>query len=116
MATHHRRIALAAALVLIAAAVVPALAAESAPTVSKTGWIVDEWCGAGNAGPEGAACARSCAEKGSDLVLYSEGTLYKLSDKKLAMKHIGHQVTVTGTIDDNGVFTVTTIEKAEDDA
>ena len=47
--------------------------------------------------------------------MYAGGKLYKLSDKKLAMKHIGYEVEVKGTLRDDGSVDVVSITKAKED-
>lgn len=108
---------IAAAAVLALAALVPALAGDEPKVVQLTGYITDEWCGAKNANPEGAGCARDCARKGSELAIVSDGKMYRLSAKDKALEHLGHKVVVTGTLDAEGkVVQVRTIEKAKDKA
>ena len=84
--------------------------------VTLTGWITDEYCGAKNANKDGADCAKACAKKGSDLMLFSDGEMYKLSDKELALKHVGYEVQVTGTLNDGGQIDVRTIEEVKEKA
>lgn len=109
-----RRIPLLALAALLAAAVcLPVLAGQAGKEVTLTGFITDEACGAKNANAEGAACARSCAEKGSALAIYADGKLYRLSDKQAALAHLGYKVVVTGTLTDDGAAVqVKSIEKA----
>lgn len=102
--------ALAAVLGLALAVALP-VAAGDAETVELTGWITDEWCGVKNANAEGAGCAK----KGAALVLATAGKLYKLSDKELALEHVGHKVTVKGTLTED-TLNVSSIEKAKEDA
>lgn len=104
------RVIVIAILALLAAAVSPALAGE---TVSKTGWIVDEWCGEKNANADGAGCVKSCAGKGASLALFSDGELIMLDDKERALEHVGHKVVVTGVMTDEGMR-VESISKADD--
>jgi hypothetical protein len=99
---------LAVVLMLVAVAV-PAWAGDAAPTTLK-GWITDSNCGAKNASAEGAACTKACYESGAKLVLYAGGKTYGLSDQKLALSHVGHEVAVTGTIDKNGNLIVAKME------
>jgi hypothetical protein len=99
----------------LAMALVAVLPAAAGQDVELTGWITDEWCGARNANAEGAGCAKACAKKGAELVLATEGKLYKLSDKELALEHVGYKVTVKGTLEDD-TLDVTSIEKAKEDA
>jgi len=77
---------------------------QAAPT-SWTGWITDETCGAKNANADGKACALKCAKNGAKLVLYVEGDkkLVGLDNQDEAMKHVGHPVVVTGTLDGNTI-------------
>lgn len=100
--------------VALALTAVPAFAGE-AEEVELTGWITDQWCGAKNANADGADCARDCAKKGSEMALYADGKLYKISDKEIAVEHIGYKVVVKGTVADD-VLTVTSIEKADEEA
>ncbi len=91
-----RILALVSVLVFFFALSVPIGAGEEeAKEVTLTGWITDQYCGAKNANANGAACARACAKKGSDMMIYSDGTLYKISDKELALQHVGYEVEVT---------------------
>jgi hypothetical protein len=79
------------------------LAADAAqPTVVK-GWITDSFCGAKNANAEGATCAKDCYKKGAKLELVADGKTYQLSDQKGALAHIGHEVVVTGTLDQDTI-------------
>jgi hypothetical protein len=93
-----RTLSILAVLALFVAVTAPALAEGEANEVALTGWISDEWCGAKNANKNGADCARNCAKKGAALVLFTDGEMYKLSDKELALEHVGHKVLVTGTL------------------
>ena len=95
-----KALSVVAILALALAVSLPAVAEESEKEVKLTGWITDQWCGAKNANAAGADCARACAEKGSALVLFSDGKLYGLSDQTLAKEHIGHKVLVKGTIEE----------------
>jgi len=88
---------------------------DVAKKVELTGYITDEWCGANNANPDGVACAKSCAEKGSKMAVFSDGKLYVLSDKKAALDNLGVKVVVTGTLDQEGVVQVEAIERIEDE-
>jgi len=90
----------------------PALAGEAGAT-TLTGWISDSYCGAKNANAAGAQCARDCAAKGAKLILVADGKTYNLSDQKLALEHVGHEVAVTGTVDKDGNVTVAKIEAVD---
>ena len=47
-------------------------------------------------------------------MIYADGKLYRLSDKELAMQHIGHEVVVTGTVDKDNVIEVASIEEVKE--
>jgi hypothetical protein len=102
-------------LVLLTAATGLAMAADAAAkTTSMTGWITDSYCGAKNANAAGAACAKDCYKNGAKLELVAGGKTYQISDQKAAAEHIGHEVVVTGTID-NDTINVVKIEAAKKD-
>lgn len=48
-------------------------------------------------------------------MLAAESNLYRLPDKELALEHVGHKVTVTGTLSED-TLKPTSIEKAKEDA
>jgi hypothetical protein len=110
-------ISLAAVAVFALAFAAPTLAGDASKEVKLTGYITDEWCGAKNANAEGVGCAKACAKKGSDMAIYSDGKLYKLSDKEAALKHLGVKVQVTGTLNEEGTTVqVTSIEQVKEKA
>ncbi len=104
------------AVLLASAAFGVALAAEEPKEIQLTGYITDEYCGAKNANPKGADCARDCAKKGSKMAIFSEGKIYLLSDKEAALAHLGYKVVVSGTLGEGGVVQVRSIEKAKGEA
>src|SRR5262245_41679973 len=104
--------AFALALCCAAALALPARAGD-AKDVKLTGYITDQWCGASNANAEGKACALECAKKGAPLVLYSEGKLYKLSDQKAALQNVGVEVTVSGSLEEDGSIRVASIAQSK---
>ena len=102
-----RKLALVVALVLMVA---PARYAAS-----WTGWIVDEHCGAKDANADKASCTKTCVkDHGAKLVFYNSADkqIYKLDNQELAMKHIGHEVTVSGEAAD-GAIKVSGIEESK---
>ena len=99
-------------LIAIVLLCLPTMAGEG-KEVELTGYITDEYCGAKNANAEGVGCIKACAEKGSALMVYSDGTLYRISDKEMALAHLGYKVIVKGTVDEENNVTPTSIEKAE---
>jgi hypothetical protein len=99
-----RLMSLGSVLALVLAMTVAAFAADAAdqPT-SMTGWITDSYCGAKNANAAGASCAKECYKKGAKLELVADGKTYQISDQKAAAEHIGHEVVITGTLDQDTI-------------
>jgi hypothetical protein len=87
--------------------------AGDAKSTTLTGWIADSYCGAANANAKGAQCTKDCYAKGAKLVLVADGKTYNLSDQKLALANVGHEVAVTGTVDKDGNVAVAKIEAAK---
>ena len=92
----------------------PVMAAPTAGT--WTGWVTDSHCGVKGANAKHtAACAEKCVKEGSKVQFVND------ADKKVydidkahadaAMTHIGHMVTVSGSVDGTAL-TVTKIEAA----
>jgi hypothetical protein len=90
-----RAIVIAAVLVLALAAL-PALAAES-----WTGWITDTHCGEKGANAKHTKeCVMKCAKDGKIVFFNSaDKKLYDLDKTEAALEHVGHEVKVTGTLD-----------------
>lgn len=70
-----------------------------------TGWITDDQCASKGAKAEHADCAKKCHENGAKLVFYNTGDekVYTLDNQELAAKNIGHEVTVKGDVEGNGI-------------
>jgi hypothetical protein len=88
-----KRIALVFALILVVA---PAMYAAS-----WTGWITDEHCAAKGNNADHKGCALKCAkEHNAKLVFYNNADqkIYKLDNQELALKNVGHEVTVSGDL------------------
>lgn len=67
-----------------------------------SGTISDSKCAAAHAdgSEKSVKCAQACVKSGkAQPVLVSEGKVMKLSDAAKAADHVGHKVTVTGTLD-----------------
>ena len=111
-----KALSIAVALAFVAALALPALAGDSGQKVELAGWITDEWCGEKNANADGAGCAKACAKKGAELVLFSEGTVYKLSDQKNALEHVGHKVIVKGVLKGENTVEVNSIQASDADS
>jgi hypothetical protein len=78
-----------------------------------TGWITDDHCGAKGAKAEHKDCALKCLGDGGSLVFYNpaDEKLYKLDNQDLAKEHLGHEVTVKGTVEGDAIK-VASIEAA----
>ena len=105
-------LALTVAALFAALALGSVLAGDPGKEISLTGWIVDQSCGKANANAGGKDCVLSCNKSGSPLVLAAGEKLYPLSDQKTALSHVGHEVVVTGTVDQKGGIKVASIVKA----
>ena len=110
-----KRIAsLLTAVVLVLSGATSLYASDAAATTSVKGWITDSNCGAKNANgsPESVKCVKDCVKGGAKLELISDGKTYQLTDQKVAMEHVGHEVVVTGTLDKDTIK-VSKIEAAD---
>lgn len=101
-------VTLALAALLLA---LPALAGQTGKPVELTGYIADHWCEKSKPEEPCVDCAMTCSEEDADVVIYANGKLYRLDDRKEAAKHIGHKVVVKGTVDQDDRVTVKSIEK-----
>ena len=72
----------------------------SAAAKDMTGWISDSKCAAKGAKAEHADCAKKCVEGGASPVFVSDadGKVYKVDDASKVQDHIGHKVTVSGSV------------------
>ena len=79
-----------------------------------TGWITDTKCGAGGAKAAHKECALKCADGGEKLAFFNSADkkIYALDNQDLAKEHVGHEVTVYGTADADGIK-VSKIEMAQ---
>ena len=107
-----RKVLTSVAILALVLSIPAALAGEAAKQSTVEGWITDSFCGKNNANAGGKDCVLSCAKKGAKLVLYADGKTFQLSDQKLAMEHVGHEVAVTGSLDADTIK-VTKIEAAK---
>jgi Protein of unknown function (DUF5818) len=105
------------ALIAIAAIalLVPAFAAAHDHAGSWTGWVTDDHCAAKGAKAEHASCAKKCLENGGKLVFYNSADekIYNLDNQKLAEEHLGHEVTVKGTVEGDTIKVESIAKKAE---
>ncbi len=99
-------IVLAMALVMSGSLAGMSRAYEHKPKTQKiAGWFSDEKCGAKGADASHAACAKTCVEGGSPIVLITDKdhSILKVDNQDAAKEHVGHHVTVTGTVADGSV-------------
>ena len=101
-----RAIAILAALALLPVG----LSLAGGEEVILTGWITDSYCGTANASAQGKTCILRCAKDGARLVLFSQDQLYELDDQDLALRNVGHEVRVEGTLNDAGAIEVSRME------
>jgi hypothetical protein len=118
---------LAAAFVIFSLAVLPAAvacdkehgtAAQTAEfgkgpvkDVVLTGYLTDSNCGKANARAGGEDCAKKCIKNGAKVQLVADNKTYTLEKVDQVEKHLGHEVKVTGQLDETaGIIRVASIE------
>ncbi len=71
------------------------------------GWIADAACAnKGNAASEGhAGCAKKCVDGGEPIVFVddSDKKVYKVDNQDAVKDHVGHKVTIAGTVDGDSI-------------
>ena len=97
---------------LATAAVFLSLSATSAFAATWKGTISDEMCGAQhvNATAKDIACAQKCFKGGSPAVFVVGDKVYKIENQDAVKDHVGHKVTLTGTMTDGTVHVDTVTE------
>ena len=102
-------------LLTLAAIALLTAAFAAADAGSWTGWVTDDHCAAKGAKAEHAACAKKCLENGGKLVFYNSADekIYNLDNQKLAEEHLGHEVTVKGTVEGDTIKVESIDKKAE---
>jgi hypothetical protein len=79
--------------------------------VVLTGYLTDSNCGAANAHKDGAECAKKCIKGGAKVQLVADSKTYTLEKVDKVEKHLGHEVKVTGQLDETAnIIRVTSIE------
>ena len=65
------------------------------------GTISDAKCGAAHAdaSPKAMKCVAGCVKNGVAPVFVTDGKVLKIADASKVNEHLGHKVTITGTID-----------------
>lgn len=84
---------------IVSTTFVLSFAALSAFGESMTGYISDSKCGLKGANDEHADCSVKCVKGGATPVFVADGKVYKISDTSMVEKHVGHKVTVDGTVE-----------------
>lgn len=81
--------------------------------VVLTGYLTDSNCGVANANKGGAECAKKCIKAGAKVQLVADSKTYTLEKVDKVEKHLGHEVKVTGQLDETaGIIRVASIEAA----
>ena len=79
--------------------------------VVLTGYLTDSNCGAANAHAGGADCAKKCIKSGAKVQLVADNKTYTLEKVDKVEQHLGHEVKVTGQLDETaGIIRVASIE------
>ena len=85
-------------------------------TMSWTGWISDDHCGAKGMSADHKACAQTCIKNGSKFVFVNGADKKVLAihnqDAIHADKDLGSEVKVTGHLMEDGSLHVDTVDKA----
>lgn len=79
---------------------------DASKSGSWSGTITNDMCGAKDASAKGADCTTMCVKNhGAKYALYTDADkkLYVLDPQDQAAAHIGHDVTVKGTVDGNTI-------------
>ncbi len=72
-----------------------------------SGYVVDSWCGGGNARPEAKECILACNKKGAKLIFHTaDGKSYKLKDQREALAHVGTRWQIEATLHGDGLLVV----------
>ena len=92
--------------------------ATHAQDTTWTGWISDSQCGAKGMNARHKACAETCVKtNGASWVLVDskDSRVYPIRNQNVvnADKHLGHQVTVQGRVNNDGTVSISTIGAAK---
>lgn len=82
-----------------------ALFAACAFAAEWKGTISDAKCGAGHAdaSEKSQNCVKACVKGGQSAVLVSDGKVLKIANQDKVTPHLGHKVTVKGTLEGDTV-------------
>jgi len=84
---------------------VSSLFAVSSFAATMNGTISDSKCAAkhADASDKSMSCVKSCIKGGASAVFVSDGKVYKIADASKVAEHLGHKVTIQGTVDGDTV-------------
>jgi hypothetical protein len=84
----------------IATTLVLSFASVSAYAATWRGTVSDAMCGAKhvNATKADQECAQKCVKGGEPAVFVSDGKVYKIDNQDAVRDHVGHKVTLTGSM------------------
>ena len=85
---------------LAAAGLFVSLFSAGAFAATWTGIISDEHCGAKHVAltADDKACVAKCTTGGAAAVFVAGDKVYKIDNQDAVQKHLGHKVTITGTL------------------
>jgi len=84
---------------ILSATFVMSVTALSAFGESMTGYVSDSKCGLKGANDEHADCSVKCIKGGATPVFVADGKVYKFADTSMVADHVGHKVTIDGTVE-----------------
>ena len=101
----------ASCLVMVYAAM--ATSRQDSSKETRTGWVMDEKCGAKMANEKGAACAKRCVQNGQPVVFVDDKdqSVLKVSNQDALKSHAGEHVSVSGSVE-NGALHVDNVSAA----
>jgi hypothetical protein len=104
-----------AAFGVLVLSLVMVVAATAHPDGTMTGWVVDEKCAAkvAKTGHSSEQCAKDCVKAGEKVVFVrdEDKEILAISNPDALQDHIGHHVSVEGTVD-NGALKVENVKMA----
>jgi len=89
--------------VVVAFVLATSVFALTAMADEMKGYISDSKCGAKHVKDHNAKCIEGCVKGGASPVFVSKGKVYKVDDASKVAEHLGHEVTITGSIDGDTV-------------
>jgi hypothetical protein len=89
--------------VVVAFVLATSVFALTAMADEMKGYISDSKCGAKHVQDHNTKCIEGCVKGGASPVFVSGGKVYKVDDASKVAEHLGHDVTITGSIDGDTV-------------